>query len=116
MKIKAYGTGLAASAAASGILLLLLSWGMYQFRWGNTVLQAGIWASYGLSSLAGGLLVGKKLRNRRFFWGMLMGLLYFFLLLAASCVIHGGVKGGLAEVGAACGICLAGGMLGGMLS
>ena len=116
MKVKVYGLGILVSGLVTGILLLLLSWGLYQFRWSNSVLQMGVWAVYGLSSLAGGFLVGKKLRSRRFLWGMLMGVVYFLILFVISGATTGGWSGNLAEMAAACGICLAGGMLGGMLS
>ena len=111
-----YGQGLAVSALVTGILLALLGWGLYQFRWGEEVLEAGIWALYGLSALAGGFWVGKRQRTRRFLWGMGMGLLYFLLLSAVSGAAGSLGTGGLGEAAAACGLCLAGGMLGGMVS
>ena len=115
-KIRAYGQGLLASMLVTGILLVLLSLGLYQFRWGDRLLQIGIWLVYGLSALAGGFWVGKKLRNRRFLWGMLLGLLYFGLLLLVSSAVGEGFQGGGREILTACAICLAGGMAGGMIS
>lgn len=115
-KIRAYVQGMLASILVTGLLFVLFGLGLYQFRWGDSILQAGIWGIYGLSSLAGGFWVGKRLRNRRFLWGMLLGLLYFVLLLLVSGMMGEGFPEDGKELLTACVICLAGGMAGGMIS
>ena len=116
MKMKAYGQGLLVGAVVTAVLILLLSLGLYQFRWGESTLQIGIWVIYALSALVGGMVVGKKLRNRRFVWGAAYGLLYFALLFLISGATSGGWNASFRELAMACGICLGGGMLGGMIS
>lgn len=116
MKMKAYGQGLLVGALMTAILIFALSFGLYQFHWSDSTLQIGIWIVYGLASLIGGMVVGKKLRNRRFVWGLAYGLLYFVVLFLISGATSGGWNGNFREMAIACGICLGGGMLGGMIS
>ena len=69
-----------------------------------------------VSCLAGGLLCGKALRTRRFFWGLLTGMLYFLALLAASVLLRHGQMPELTRMLPVLACCAAGGMIGGILS
>ena len=93
MKVKAYGQGLLVGALVTAALIFALSFGLYQFQWSDSTLQIGIWVVYALAALAGGMVVGKKLRNRRFVWGLAYGLLYFVVLFLISGATTGGWNG-----------------------
>ena len=103
------------SALLSGLLLLLLSFLLYKLRFSGEYAAAGVFAVYGLSCLSGGFFTGKRLKTRRFLWGILCGLLYFALLLALS-LLAGGLHAGAAKIAAAALTCAASGALGGMIS
>lgn len=97
------------------ILLLGLAFGLYRFDLSEQAVQGGILAVYVLSAFIGGRIAGKMAGHRRFFWGMLVGLLYFAMLILISLLAYQSVAiGGGIAVSAL--LCVAGGMLGGMLS
>lgn len=100
----------------TGLLLLLLSFLMLKLDLSNQVLSGGIILTYILSSLVGGFLLGKTADEKRFLWGLVMGAVYFVVLLLIS--VLGNTMAGL-ETGrmlSALMICIFSGMLGGMIS
>ncbi|MBU5331670.1 TIGR04086 family membrane protein [Anaerocolumna aminovalerica] len=104
------------SYIATGILLLLLSFLMLKLDLSNGILSGGIILTYILSCFVGGFLLGKHVEQKRFLWGLLMGGLYFVILLFVS--ILGNTLAGI-EAGRTMTvlmICLFSGMLGGMIS
>lgn len=72
------------SYVVTGISLLLLSVLLYKFEWNEHLVSAAIVAVYVLSTVVGGIVIGKLVRTRRFFWGLLLGNLYFILLLVIT--------------------------------
>lgn len=96
-------------------LLLLLSFLLYKFDLGEQKVEIGIIAVYILSTFAGGYIIGKLTRVRRFLWGFALGVLYFTLLVLISMGVYRTVQGG-AEMMISFVLCAAGGMLGGMVS
>ncbi|MFR5731020.1 MAG: TIGR04086 family membrane protein [Clostridium sp.] len=63
-----------------------------------------------------GLLCGTALRTRRFFWGLLTGMLYFLALLAASVLLRHGQIPELTRMLPVLACCVAGGMIGRIFS
>lgn len=106
---------LLASYIVTCILLLLLSFLLYKFDLSEQKVQIGIIIVYIISTFAGGFLIGKLTKVRRFVWGLILGVLYFFLLLLISVGVYRTVQGG-ADTAVAFALCAAGGMLGGMVS
>lgn len=100
----------------TGILLFALSFLLYKLRLNNTQIQTGIYFIYILSSFLAGFLAGKRMKNRRFLWGMLMGALYFVVLFLISSLVGKPLESGFQYLLLVFGICLAGGTSGGMLS
>lgn len=100
----------------TGILLFSLAFVLYKLRLSNTQVQTGVYLIYILSSFLGGFLAGKKMKSRRFLWGMLMGGLYFVVLFLVSSLAGRPLESGLSYLLLVLGICLAGGTSGGMLS
>ncbi|MCB7303102.1 TIGR04086 family membrane protein [Bariatricus massiliensis] len=106
---------LLASYIVTTLLLLLVTLLLYKFDLDEQKVQIGIMAVYVLSTLAGGFIIGKLVRVRRFLWGLILGVLYFVLLLLISIGVYRTVQGGTNMI-ISCVLCGAGGMLGGMLS
>ena len=107
---------LAAAYGTTVLLLLLLAFLLMKLDLKESAVTIGIAAVYVLSCFAGGFLAGKKIKEKKFFWGMVTGALYFLLLLVLSVALQ---TGSLAEVSAvlsAAALCAGGGTLGGMLS
>lgn len=100
----------------TGILLFSLAFVLYKLRLSNTQVQTGVYLIYILSCFLGGFLAGKKLKSRRFLWGMLMGGLYFVVLFLVSSLAGRPMETGFSYLLPVLGICLAGGTSGGMVS
>ena len=100
----------------TGLCILILAFSLYKFGLSENAIELGVTFIYILSTAIGGLFLGKCVEHRRFLWGMLLGLVYVFVLMFVSCIAHGGV-GGICESGLSTMLlCLAGGTLGGILS
>ena len=100
----------------TGILLFTLAFVLYKLRLSNTQVQTGVYLIYILSCFLGGFLAGKKIKTRRFLWGMLVGGLYFAVLFLVSSLAGRPVESGFSYLLLVLAICLAGGTSGGMLS
>ena len=100
----------------TGILLVVLALALYRFRLKEGQIRLGVNAVYIITCLFGGLLMGKNIRQRRFFWGLLLGLLYFLVLLAVSFLLNRGLNGSMNQILTTMAICAASGTAGGMLS
>ena len=100
----------------TGILLLLLAFLLYQFGLDEGKITAGIMVIYVLSTLVGGFVAGKLAKTRRFLWGILIGVLYFLLLLLISFGIYRGIQEGTSQILITWLLCIGGGMIGGMIS
>ena len=78
------------SYVLSGILLAVLAFALYQLRLKEGQVNIMVYAIYFITCLLGGLTAGKGIRQRRFFWGLLSGLLYFLVLFAVSWLMNRG--------------------------
>lgn len=116
MKAVSMLKGLLVTYLFTGILLVLVSLGLYKFGLSQKQVGIGIYVVYFLSSLFGGFLVGKMARTRKFLWGMAMGVLYFVVLFFISMGVNHSVQGSTMGIVAHLVLCMAGGMLGGMLA
>ena len=96
------------------VLLAVLAFAMYKFRWGEQPVNIGIVLIYVLSSAICGFVAGGHVQARRFLWGLFAGLVYAFVLLLVAMII--GKDGGmlLERMPGPLLLCLAGGMIGGM--
>lgn len=100
----------------TGALLALLAFLLYKVGLTERIVSIVIIAIYVVSTFLAGFVAGKRLKNRKFLWGLLMGSAYFLVLLGIS-VILGEPAGQLGDsVVTTLVLCTAGGMLGGMLS
>ncbi len=100
----------------TGILLTLLSFLLYKLGFGEKTVSLAIIGIYVAATFFAGFLAGKKMKNRKFFWGLLEGVAYFLILAVIS--LAAGPDG--AKLGnsffTTLALCAGGGTLGGMLS
>lgn len=100
----------------TGIFLLLLTWLLYKLNLDESKVTAGIIVIYVAATFAGGFAAGKFAKERKFLWGLMVGVLYFALLLLVSLGLYRSLQGNGANVLTTFLICAGGGMLGGMVS
>ena len=104
------------SYALSALFLGALAFALYKLRLRESLVNLLIFAVYFAACFAGGFFTGRKVRNRRFFWGLLSGMFYFLILFAASWAIDPRASIQAARSLMVLGVCGFGGTLGGMLS
>ena len=105
-----------ASYVITGLMLLLLAGLLYKFRLDDGKIQIGIIVTYILSCFAGGFLAGNMMKSRQFLWGLLMGLLYFVIMLVVSLAVNRGLQAASSGFVTSLLLCMGSGLLGGMLS
>ncbi len=97
-------------------LLLLLALMLYRFGLSERAVSICIIGIYILVTFLSGFLAGKREGSRKFLWGLLMGSLYFAVLVVVSLAVNhgaGAIDGNFLTVFILCG---GSGMLGGMIS
>lgn len=100
----------------TGLILLLLALLMYKVEPPDMVISVGVIFSYIFSSFAGGLIVGRNARQKKYLWGILVGVLYFVIIFAVSTLLNKNVLEQLGSTMTVFIMCTLGGMLGGMVS
>ena len=107
---------LVVSVLVTAVGIALLSALAYFFRLDDGKINAGIVVVHILSCFAGGFLAGKKIREKKYLWGLLAGALYFVILLIISVAMAGEDGVSVTRYLTTILICLGSGMLGGMIS
>lgn len=108
--------GLLFSYIITAFLLLLISLLMLKLDLSSMVISGGIILAYILSNFIGGFFVGKKAEQKKFLWGLVLGVFYFIILMIVSMAMnHAGAlpMGNLLTAFLICGLS---GMVGGMVS
>ena len=107
---------LLASFIVTGILLLVLTFFMYKFELNEKIVSAAIVGIYVVSTLIGGMIIGKLTKSKRYLWGMVLGILYFVLLLLITLGVYRTLNGDSVSIVTSLILCAGGGMTGGMIS
>ena len=97
-------------------LLLLLAFMLYRFGLSEKVVSICIIAVYIIVTFLAGLLAGKREGRKKFLWGLMMGGLYFGILVAVSLVVNRGLEDVAGNMMTVFFLCAGSGMLGGMVS
>lgn len=105
-----------ASYIVTAVLLLVLTLLLYKLELGERFVTAGIVAIYVLSTLAGGIIIGKIAQTRRFIWGISLGMIYFLLLLLITLGVYREISADTGNLITTFILCIGGGMVGGMIS
>jgi putative membrane protein (TIGR04086 family) len=80
------------------------------------VISGGINFAYIISAFVGGFFVGKKIEQRKFLWGLVMGVFYFIIWMLISLAMNTATPLPLGSLFTVFVICGLSGMLGGMIS
>ena len=107
---------LLASYIVTGILLLVLTFFMYKFELHEKIVSAAIVGIYVVSTLIGGMIIGKLTKSKRYLWGMVLGIIYFVLLLLITLGVYRTLNGDSVSIVTSLILCAGGGMTGGMIS
>lgn len=100
----------------SGLMLAIIAFLMYKFQIGTKAVYGAVMMTYIVSNLVGGLIMGKIMKEKKFMWGMMTGIVYFLILTIISVIVTGGIyEGGVMEAVTALACCSLGGMAGGMM-
>ena len=100
----------------TGILLLVLTLLLYKAGLSEENVNAGIILIYVISTFSGGFVIGTLTGTRKFLWGLLLGVIYFVLLLLISLGIYHSLQADVMNLVTMFLLCAGGGMLGGMIS
>lgn len=98
------------------IILLLLSFLVYKMDISVGAVRIGIILTYILSTFLGGMIMGKSMKEKKYLWGLGVGILYFLFILIVSVILQKSNFTGSGSIISVFGMCSLGGMLGGMLS
>lgn len=107
---------LLASYIVTGILLLVLTFFMYKFELNEKIVSVAIVGIYVVSTLIGGMIIGKLTKSKRYLWGMVLGIIYFVLLLLITLGVYRTLNGDSVSIVTSLILCAGGGMTGGMIS
>ena len=100
----------------TGAALFLLAFLLYKLELTEQAVSIGIMVIYVLAGLFGGMVIGKRMKTRRFLWGILVGAFYFAVLLLGSFLLNQGLASDVLHVIMTLLMCMGSGMIGGMLS
>ena len=100
----------------TGILLLILTVLLYKAGLSEENINAGIILTYVISTFSGGFVIGKLAGVKKFLWGLLLGIMYFVLLLLISLGIYHSLQSDMMNLVTTFLLCAGGGMVGGMVS
>lgn len=107
---------LLASYIVTGILLLALTFLVYQFKLDEHMVVGGIVSIYVISTFIGGIIIGKLTETKKFIWGMFVGGIYVLLLFLISYGVYREISTNGLHVFTTVALCIGGGTLGGMLA
>jgi putative membrane protein (TIGR04086 family) len=96
----------------TGILLLLLAFLLFRFDVSEKFLAGGIFVIYICSTFFAGFLAGKKLKNRKSLWGLVLGLAYYIVLVSISLIVNHSLGDLTFNFFSSLIFCVGGGMLG----
>lgn len=108
--------GLVFSYIITGLLLLLISFLMLKLDISSGILSGGINFIYIVSTLAGGFFIGKRTEQKKFIWGLILGVFYFIILMLVSLMMNRAGSLPLGSLLTVFVITSLSGMLGGMIS
>ena len=100
----------------TGILLLLLAFLMYKMDLAEPVVNGAIIAIYIIAGFFGSFLMGKKAGVKKYLWGLLMGALYYGVLLLVGVILHQGLDAEPVQLLSTMMLCLLSATAGGMIS
>ncbi|MCH5251837.1 MAG: TIGR04086 family membrane protein [Lachnospiraceae bacterium] len=107
--------GVVLAYGISAVLLVILAFLMFQWDISEGVVRGGIIFAYVFSCFISGMVVSSHHTGRKYLWGLLMGAIYYIILLITSMICNRALFMNIPGILPALFLCLFGGMLGGML-
>lgn len=98
------------------LMLVVLAFIAYRWEIKDKTISLTLVATYIISTLLGGFLTGKKIKEKKFLWGMGLAVAYLILFSALAIGFHGISDFATVNTVTTILLCLASGTLGGMLS
>lgn len=80
--------GLVFSYIVTGLLLLLISFLMLKLDLSSGVISSAINLTYIVSAFIGGFFIGKRIEQKKFIWGLILGVFYFIILMLVSLMMN----------------------------
>ncbi|MBO5089054.1 MAG: TIGR04086 family membrane protein [Lachnospiraceae bacterium] len=108
--------GLMFAYAVTGALLALLAFLVFRFDLAENVTDLSIIAIYVVVTFLGAFIVGKRVKEQKFFWGFLLGFLYISIITVVAVVLGEVFQVTSTANLTTAALCIGGGLLGGMLS
>ena len=96
--------------------IVILAFLLLMFQISEDMVDVGIILIYILACLGTGIIMGKRTKLKKFFWGMIGGGMYFLVLLIMSMLLHNSLGGEGRDLLTVLFICVGSGTLGGMIS
>lgn len=107
---------LVAMYVITGLLLVALAALLGKVDMPDQAVSIGIIVTYIVSCFAGGFLIGKKKKKKKYLWGLCMGACYFIVLFLGNLVVSRGFDGHIVHMLTTAALCALSGMAGGMVS
>ena len=100
----------------TGAALFLLAFLLYKMEQTENIVTIGIMVIYVVSGLLGGIIIGKRMKRRKFLWGIMVGAAYFLVLMIGSVLMNRGLTSDGLHMAMTLLMCMGAGMIGGMVS
>lgn len=100
----------------SAILLVCISFIVLRMSPAVAVIKILILIIYGISTFAGGYIIGKIMNRKKIVWGAISGIIYFAVIAIVSFIVKGGIDAGTVSVISSLIVSVAAGSMGGMIS
>jgi len=111
-KIGIVTKGLIISYAVTGVLLSLLAFLVYRFGLEENITDLSITAIYVIVTFLGAFFVGKKVKERKFLWGFLLGFFYIVIISLVAIALGQAVDVASTANLSTVALCIGGGLLG----
>ncbi len=99
---------------ATSVLLALLAFLVYRLDLSENIANVSILIIYVVSNAIGGFAIGKWAKEKKYLWGIFIGILYFMLLVLITLGVHRTVVDG--DIVTIFILCVCSGTVGGMVS
>ena len=100
----------------TGAALFLLAFLLYKMELTENIVTIGIMVIFVVSGLLGGIIIGKRMKRRKFLWGIMVGAAYFLVLMIGSVLMNRGLTSDGLHMAMTLLMCMGAGMIGGMVS
>ncbi len=97
-------------------MLIILAFIAYRWELKDKTISIVLIITYIIATSLGGFLTGKKIKEKKFLWGLGLAVIYLILFCVLAIAFHGISGFATANTITTIILCLASGMLGGMLS